>query len=115
MAIVAKRPKSTEPMAPNQQDVAKLAEVVRDLAQHVRQLALLLDEIREDLIHAVRNTGLDPAISPGEHQNFLDQISEAVQEMEETDAPVGTRKIIQVPVESVKVDPPQQPTRSLFE
>jgi len=36
-------------------DIAKLAEVVEGLTQQVRNLALILDEVREELIWAVRN------------------------------------------------------------
>ena len=36
-------------------DVIKLAEVVKRLTQQVQHLAMILDEIREDLVWAVRN------------------------------------------------------------
>ncbi len=43
------------------QQVDRLAEAVEALTHQVRQLGLIMDEIREDLVHAVRNDRLDPA------------------------------------------------------
>lgn len=50
-----KSPSPTAPERTEQTDVAKLAEVVQGLTHQVRQLALILDEVREELIWAVRN------------------------------------------------------------
>ena len=41
--------------ATEQTDVARLSEVVSGLTHQVHQLALILDEIREELVWAVRN------------------------------------------------------------
>jgi hypothetical protein len=43
------------------QQVDRLAEAVEALTHQVRQLGLIMDEIREDLVHAVRNDYLNPA------------------------------------------------------
>ena len=57
------------PTAPEQPDVAKLAAVVEGLTHQVRQLALILDEVREDLVWAVRN---DKFHAAGHSQHFVD-------------------------------------------
>ncbi len=49
------RKQSKPAAAPESPDIAKLAEVVEGLTQQVRQLSLILDEVREDLVWAVRN------------------------------------------------------------
>ena len=49
------RKQSKPSAAPESRDIAKLAEVVEGLTHQVRQLALILDEVREDLVWAVRN------------------------------------------------------------
>jgi hypothetical protein len=41
--------------APESSDIAKLAEVVEGLTHQVQHLAMILDEVREDLVWAVRN------------------------------------------------------------
>ena len=41
--------------APESSDIAKLAEVVKGLTHQVQHLALILDEVREDVVWAVRN------------------------------------------------------------
>ncbi len=43
------------------QQVDSLAEAVEALTHQVRQLGLIMDEIREDLVHAVRNDYLNPS------------------------------------------------------
>lgn len=48
-----KQPKP--PTAPDESDIAKLAEVVQGLTHQVQLLACILDEIREELIWAIRN------------------------------------------------------------
>ena len=48
-----KQPKPTS--APESADIAKLAEVVQGLTHQVQHLAMILDEVREDLVWAVRN------------------------------------------------------------
>lgn len=47
--------KKAKPSSAEDPDIAKLAEVVTALTHQVRQLALILDEVREELIWAVRN------------------------------------------------------------
>ena len=90
-------------------DVEQLSRDVQFLAKTVKDLGVILDEIREDLIYAVRNTGLDPSVSRAEHQRFLDQVAEGIVEMEEQDAPIGTKK-------TFTVEPlPVKPTGTLFE
>jgi hypothetical protein len=50
------RKRSTPPPAPPESsDIAKLAEVVESLTHQVQHLAMILDEVREDLVWAVRN------------------------------------------------------------
>ena len=47
--------KQPSPSPEGQHDIATLAEVVSELSRQVRQLALILDEVREELVWAVRN------------------------------------------------------------
>ena len=56
--------------APESPDVAKLAEVVEGLTHQVQQLALILDEVREDLVWAVRN---DKFHAAGHSQQFVER------------------------------------------
>lgn len=69
VAIMAKQPK---PAQPESADVAALAGVLRELTYQVRQLALIMDEIREDLLGAVRNDRLDPRVSQRTVSQLLD-------------------------------------------
>ena len=49
------RKQSKPTPAPESSDIAKLAEVVEGLTHQVQHLAMILDEVREDLVWAVRN------------------------------------------------------------
>ncbi|GEM_PF-4834361 len=49
------RKQSKPAPAPESPDIAKLAEVVEGLTHQVQHLAMILDEVREDLVWAVRN------------------------------------------------------------
>ncbi len=49
------RKQSKPTPAPESSDIAKLAEVVAGLTHQVEHLAMILDEVREDLVWAVRN------------------------------------------------------------
>lgn len=49
------RKQSKPATAPESPDIAKLAEVVEGLTHQVQHLAMILDEVREDLVWAVRN------------------------------------------------------------
>lgn len=49
------RKQSKPAPAPESADIAKLAEVVEGLTHQVQHLAMILDEVREDLVWAVRN------------------------------------------------------------
>ena len=68
--------------------MAKLAAVVEGLTHHIQHLAMILDEVREDLIWAVRN---DKLTCPNYSQHFVaSQIappSEADDSEEELPAP----------------------------
>lgn len=56
--------------APESLDVAKLAKVAEGLTHQVRQLALILDEVREDLVWAVRN---DKFHAAGHSEQFVER------------------------------------------
>ena len=49
------RKQSKPAPAPETSDIAKLAAVVEGLTHQVQNLAMILDEVREDLVWAVRN------------------------------------------------------------
>ncbi len=55
-----RKPKVT-PAPPDSSDIAKLAEVVEGLTHQVKGLAMILDEVREELIWAVRNDRFNAA------------------------------------------------------
>jgi len=54
--------------APESSDIAKLAEVVEGLTHQVQHLAMILDEVREDVVWAVRN---DKFHCAGHSQQFV--------------------------------------------
>ncbi len=71
--------------------MAKLAAVVAGLTHHVQHLAMILDEVREDLVWAVRN---DKFTCPNYSQHYVaSQIappSEAADDEEELHDPPPT-------------------------
>ncbi|MFO0966125.1 MAG: hypothetical protein U0793_11155 [Gemmataceae bacterium] len=72
------------PPAPEPPDVAKLAEVVEGLTHQVRQLALILDEVREELIWAVRNDRFHAA---GHSQGFVESHTSAPADDDQDEEP----------------------------
>ena len=61
-------PKSKPAPAPEYPDIVKLAQVVEGLTHQVKQLAMILDEVREDLVWAVRN---DKFHAVGHSQHYV--------------------------------------------
>jgi len=88
-----KRPKHTPE---EQYDIAQLAEVVAGLTLQVRKLALILDEVREELIWAVRTDRFNAA---GASRQYVEKRLPPSAEKEADDKP---------PV----VPPPVKPTGS---
>ena len=90
--------------APESPDIAKLAEVVQGLTHQVQHLAMILDEVREDLVWAVRNDKFHDA---GHSQRY---VASQLREEAEDDEQPG-------PVEPAPVLPTASPqsTRTLFE
>ena len=70
------------PSAPEPSDIAKLAEVVQGLTHQVQQLALVLDEVREDVVWAVRN---DKFHCAGHSQQYVANYTARPPETEEDD------------------------------
>jgi hypothetical protein len=93
------------PAAPETSDVAKLAEVVQGLTHQVQHLAMILDEVREDLVWAVRN---DKFHCAGQSQQYVASYTQPPPEAkddgaEETDPPPEPLK------------PTSKPKNTLFE
>lgn len=105
------RPKNT----PDSPDIAKLAEVVQGLTHQVRQLALILDEVREELVWAVRNDKFNCA---GASERYVASLtSTGPEEAEEEPEPPKRSSLPPVPVTAAAVPTPT-PARSagsLFE
>jgi hypothetical protein len=66
-------------------EVSKLTEVVEHLAVQVRQLALILDEVREELVWAVRNDKFTCA--GASHRYVAERLTEPPPEVQDDDEP----------------------------
>ena len=68
--------------APETSDITKLAEVVQGLTHQVQHLAMILDEVREDLVWAVRN---DKFHCAGHSQQYVASYTQPPREAEDDD------------------------------
>jgi hypothetical protein len=102
---MTKRPK---PAPVESEDVAALTKVVQELKVQVRELARIMDEVREDLLGAVRNNQLDPCATRRMVDGYLeDEEVAAESEADEEPSPVP-------PPPVRPTGSPQRPQRTLF-
>lgn len=92
-------------------EVATLSKVVEELSRQIRQLALIMDEVREELLGAVRNSHLDPCVTRRIVDSYLGDDDEEFDDYDdhtEDDSPVQPP-----PVRATSTDSPNA-QRSLF-
>jgi hypothetical protein len=100
---MANRPK---PAPVESEDIAALTRAVQELKTQVRELAGIMDEVREDLLGAVRNNQLDPCATQRMVQDYLGDEDEEF-DVEEPDGPVPPRP-------GRATDSPTEKQRTLF-
>ena len=104
MAAMTKRPKH----APAEtEEVAALAAAVRELTIQVRQLALIMYEVREDLLGAVRNDQLDPCATRRMVDSYL---SEGDGELADDESIPEVSPVSPSPTGRLRLPRQQQPT-----
>ena len=91
--------------------MAKLAAVVEGLKHHVQHLAMILDEVREDLIAAVRN---DKLTCPNYSQHFVASQIAPTSEVEDDDEVEDDEEGLADPPPP-PAKPIASPKRTLFE
>lgn len=103
--------KQPTPTPGESSEVVTLAKVIKELTHQVRELAAIMDEIREDLLGAVRKNRLDPCMT----QRMVDVSLEDEEEAEDEDSdPHADESPVPPPCVRLTGSHPQKTQPTLF-